>query len=163
MPLILSAYSLTIIKWWVDTSYSVHPDTRGHTGSTMSFGGGYFMGIAKKHKMNMKSSTKAELIGSNDALPQILWTQYSIEAHGFTIDKSIRFQDNLSAILLERNGMVSRSRQTKHIRVRYYFIKDQIYVGDIVVKHCPPGRYWQTISPSPCQVHFSGNSGQKYK
>ena len=38
MPLVLRAYSLTIIKWWVYASYSAHPDIRGHMGATMSFG-----------------------------------------------------------------------------------------------------------------------------
>ena len=33
--------------------------------------------------------------------------------------------------------MASRSKLEKHIRVRYYFIKNHISTGDIVVKHCP--------------------------
>ena len=33
--------------------------------------------------------------------------------------------------------MVSRSKLEKHIRVRYYFIKNHIYTGEIVVKHYP--------------------------
>ena len=57
MPLILRTYILTIIKWWVDASYAAHPDMRRHTGDTMSFGIGSITGIAKKHKINSKSST----------------------------------------------------------------------------------------------------------
>ena len=59
MPLILRADILTIIKWWVDASYAAHPYMRGHWGVTMSFGRGSVMGIAKKHKINVNSSTKA--------------------------------------------------------------------------------------------------------
>ena len=55
-------------------------------------------------------------------MPQILWTQYFIEAQGFNIDESVLFQDNLSAMLLERNRIASISKQTKHIRERYYFL-----------------------------------------
>ena len=40
-------------------------------------------------------------------------------------------------MLLERTRMMSRSKCAKHIRVRYYFIKDCISAGDIVVKHFP--------------------------
>ena len=35
--------------------------------------------------------------------------------------------------------MESISKRTKHIRERYYFIKDRISTGGIVVKHCPTG------------------------
>ena len=39
-------------------------------------------------------------------------------------------------MLLERNRMAFISKRTNNIRVRYYFIKEWIAVGDIVVKHC---------------------------
>ena len=97
----------------------------------MSFGRGSVTGIANKHKTNAKSSTEAELIGANDAKPQMLLTSYFVEAQGFTIDESVLFRENLSAMPLVN------SKRTKHIRVRYYFIKDWIAAGDIVVKHCP--------------------------
>ena len=70
-------------------------------------------------------------------MPQILWTQYFIKAQGFTVNKSVLFQDSLSAMILDWIGMESRSKQTKQIRVRYYLIKDYISTGDIVAKHCP--------------------------
>ena len=72
-------------------------------------------------------------------MPQLLWTRYFIKAKGFTVDESVLFQDNLSAMLFERNGMESRSKQKKHIRARYYFIKDFIYAGDISVKRFTTG------------------------
>jgi hypothetical protein len=43
MPLILSADSLTLLRWWVDAAYAVHHDCRGHTGAGMSFGQGMAM------------------------------------------------------------------------------------------------------------------------
>ena len=74
MSLILRADSLKIIKWLVDVSYAAHLDMKGHMLVTMFFGRGYVTCIAKKHKINVKSSTEAELIGADDALPQMLWT-----------------------------------------------------------------------------------------
>ena len=40
MPLILSADSLTLSRWWVDVAYAVNHDMKGHTGAGMSFGQG---------------------------------------------------------------------------------------------------------------------------
>ena len=68
MPLILRTDILTIIKWWVDASYDAHPDMRGHTRATMSFGIGSITGIAKNRKINAESSTEEDIIDDNDAL-----------------------------------------------------------------------------------------------
>ena len=36
--------------------------------------------ISKKQKLSTKNSTEAELIRADDAMPQILWTRYLLEA-----------------------------------------------------------------------------------
>jgi hypothetical protein len=43
----------------------------------------------------------------------------------------------MSAMLLETNGKESSSKRTKHINVRYFFIKDRVGAGEIKIKHCP--------------------------
>jgi hypothetical protein len=43
----LSADSLRNVRWWVDASYSVHPDMRSHTGGAMSLDRGVIYGISK--------------------------------------------------------------------------------------------------------------------
>jgi hypothetical protein len=137
MPLILKADSLNIIKWWVDASYVTHGDCRGHTGVTMSLGRGSVIGMLKKQKLNIKSSTECELVGVDDASPQMLWTRYFVEVQGYGVKTSILNQDNLSAILLEKKGRASSSKRNKYINVRYFFVKDRIASGDITVEHCP--------------------------
>jgi hypothetical protein len=141
LPLILRADNIHVIKWWVDASLATHDNCRGHTGGTMSLGKGLITGVSKKQKINTRSSTEAELVGADDMLPQIMWTRYFIEAQGFNVDESILYQDNLSAMLLEKNGKQSSSKRTKHIWVRYFFIRDRIVKknGDMSLKHCPTG------------------------
>jgi hypothetical protein len=78
-------------------------------------------------------------VGADDAIPQMMWTRYFLEAQGYKVNKCILNQDNMSAMLLETNGKQSNSKQTKHIRVRYFFIKDQVRNGNITLKHCPTG------------------------
>jgi hypothetical protein len=48
---------------------------------------------------------------------------------GYDMEPSLLYQDNMSAILLETNGRVSSSKRTKHIKVKYYLIKDKV-VGE---------------------------------
>ena len=40
-------------------------------------------------------------------------------------------------VLLEKNRKKYSTKNTKHINVRYYFIKDRVDTRDIVNKHCP--------------------------
>ena len=78
MPLILSADSLTLSRWWVDAAYAVHNNCWGHTGAGagMSFGQGMALSYSWKHQINTKSSTEAELVGVDDSLGYIRWARY---------------------------------------------------------------------------------------
>jgi hypothetical protein len=92
MPLTLEADNANLIKWWGDASYAVHPDMRSHTGGGMTLGRGIIYTTSTCQKLNTKRSTKAELVGVNDIMPQVLWTRYFLEAQGFDISDSIVFQ-----------------------------------------------------------------------
>ena len=54
-------------------------------------------------------------------------------------------------MLLERKGMEYIIKRTNHIRVVYFFIKDRIAVGNIVVKHCPTGEILEDQFIKPLQ------------
>ena len=135
--LTLSINAFNIIKWWIDTSYAPHVDCRSHTGGTMSLGKGCIYSTSCKQKINARSSTEAELIGVNDVLGQIIWSRNFITAQGYTLEPSTIYQDNKSAMLLEKNGVMSSSKRTKHINVRYYFIKDYVDRNEVQIIHCP--------------------------
>jgi hypothetical protein len=137
MPLKLSANGSGILKWWVDGSFAVHPNMRGHTGGGLSMGRGFPIATSSKQKLNTRSSTESELVAVDDCMPAIMWTRYFLEAQGYGVKENIVYQDNISAILLEKNGKSSSSKRTKHISVRYYFVTDRIKKGDISIEWCP--------------------------
>jgi Reverse transcriptase (RNA-dependent DNA polymerase) len=137
MPLTLEANGCNVVKWWVDASFAVHPDMRSHTGGVMMLGKGAIYGTSTRQKINTKSSTEAELVGVNDILPQALWTRYFLEAQGYAVDESVVYQDNKSTILLAENGKASSGKRTRHINIRYFFIKDRVASGEVKIKHCP--------------------------
>ena len=137
MPLTLEAESMQIVKWWVDASFAVHTDMKSHTGAVMTLGKGGIYGTSTRQRINTRSSTEGEPVGVNDAMPQILWTRYFLEAQGYDVRDSIIFQDNQSAILLEKNGKASSSKRTCHINIRYFFVTDRIEAKDVSVQYCP--------------------------
>ncbi len=137
LPLILEADSINVVKWWVDASFAVHHDMKSHAGGTMTLGKGMPYSTSVRQKLNTKSSTEAELVGVNDVLPQVLWTRYFLEAQGYNILESVIYQDNQSAILLEKNGRSSSSKRTRHINVCYFFVTDRVAANEVKIKYCP--------------------------
>jgi hypothetical protein len=134
--LTLSADNLNVIKWYVDASFAVHPDFKSHTGAVMTYGQGAIQSISRKQKLNTRSSTESELVGVDDASTPILWTKLFVEAQGHQIDKNIVYQDNKSAILLEKNGKKSSSKRTRALNIRYFFIADQVEKGNVEIQYC---------------------------
>jgi hypothetical protein len=151
LPLILSASSTGILKWWVDGSFAVHPEMRGHTGGGLSLGRGFPIVTSTKQKLNTRSSTETELVGVDDCMPAICWTRYFVESQGYEVQENIVYQDNQSAILLERNGKASSSKRTKHINIRYYFVTDRIKQQELTVEWCPTGDMVADFMTKPLQ------------
>jgi hypothetical protein len=125
------------IEWWVDASFAVHPDMRSHTGITMSLGKGSPISSSQKQKINTKSSTESELVGVDDAMPLVVWTQNFLKHQGCSVSDNIVYQDNQSSILLEKNGRASSGRRTRHINIRYFFVTDRVKRGDLRIEYCP--------------------------
>ncbi len=98
-----------------------------------------------------KSSTETELILFADKLADIIWMQYFIECQGYNINEYVVFQDNMSVLSLEKNGCVLSSKCTKHIKAKYFLIKDYSDAGEIDVKFCPTDEMWADVLTKPLQ------------
>ena len=110
---------------------------RSHTGGVLSLGQGATYSTSCRQKLGVKSSTEAELVGVSDIMAQVLWTRYFLEAQGFAVNDSIIYQDNQSAILMEKNGRASSSKRTRHINIRYFFVTDRVANGEVSIEYCP--------------------------
>jgi hypothetical protein len=75
-----------------------------------------------------------------------------MEAQGYQVEDNVLFQDNKSAILLEKNGKASSSKRTKHINIRYFFITDdRVKKGDVSLVWCPTGHMIGDFMSKPLQ------------
>ena len=70
-------------------------------------------------------------------MPSIFWTQLFLDTQGYDVTNNIIYQDNKSAIILEKNGKAYSGKRTNHINMRYFFMTDRIQKGDVLVKWCP--------------------------
>ena len=135
----------------VDSSHGVHWDRKGHIGAAMTLGNGAVISLSNKHKQNAKSSTEDEIYGADNALPKILWSLEFIRNQGYNMSHTLLYQDNRSAILLEVNGRLSSSKRTKHIKMKYSYIKDQIDRGEVKVEYKGTEDMWVDILTKPKQ------------
>ena len=76
----MSIDNLTNIGWWLDRSFGVRWDSKGHNGAMLSMGKGTIVNIARNHMINVASLTESELVSIADALGMILWCKYFMEA-----------------------------------------------------------------------------------
>jgi hypothetical protein len=157
--LTLSADDLRVVKWYVDASFLVHPDFKSHTCAVMTLGKGAMQSIARKQKLNMRSSMEGELVIVDNAATMILLTKLLLEAQGYDVDKNIVYQDNMSAILLETNGKRSSGKQTQALNIHYFFITDQVEKGNAQIEHCGTNNMVSDFLQSHCKARNSGNFG----
>jgi hypothetical protein len=47
------------------------------------------------------------------------------------------YQDKISTQLLINNGTFSSEKKTKHVKAKFFFIKDRVDNGEIEVIDCP--------------------------
>jgi hypothetical protein len=87
--------------------------------------------IRNMHRLDLKNTEDYDVI-----VVQVMWTRLFLEAQGYTSETTI-YQDNTSAMLMERNGTERSSKQTRHINIRYYYIKDCTDKRLLDIKYCP--------------------------
>ena len=109
MPMVLSRDGSGVIQWWVDGSHATHTNLHGHMGGCMSLSQGMIVMLSLKQKLNTRSSTETKLVATDDTMPLLLWANNFLQSQKYDFKGTILYQDNQSAILLERIGHLSSS------------------------------------------------------
>ena len=151
MPRVIGANGLDLMETYVDASYAVHPDMRGHTGGVLTLGRGIVQGKTTKQKLNTKSLTESELVGASDYIPWTVWAKRFLAEQGYKLRRNIFYQDNQSVMKMESNGQKSCGEKSRHILIRYFFIKDVLKRENIELIHCPTERMIADYYTKPLQ------------
>ena len=149
MGIVLEGTSLSVLAW-IDSSFAVHVNMRGHTGVVVGVGIGPIYCRSVTQKLNTTSSTESELVGFADELPKVLWVRNFMIAQGYKIGPATVYQDNQSTMALVKNGR-SKSERTRHIAIRYFFMADRVASGEISVEYMPTGDMLADILTKPLQ------------
>jgi hypothetical protein len=135
LHLTLHCASLDKLLWYIDGSYAIHQDMKGQSGAVLMTGGCVVLTKSNKQKLNTRSSTESELIAVDDVLPTVQWMMKFMEEQGYHLKTLIK-EDNRSTMLLMKNGRLSSGKRTKHLDIRYFYVKDLIDRGILSIEHC---------------------------
>ena len=135
---------------FTDASFGIHANFMSHTGATITLGGGPVFAKSSKQRLVTKSSTESELVGLSDSASQVIWTRNFLIAQGYDMAPAIIKQDNMSTLALAAKGR-STSERTRHVNIRYFFIKDRVTSGDLKLEYLPTAEMIADILTKPLQ------------
>ncbi|GJV18548.1 retrovirus-related pol polyprotein from transposon TNT 1-94 [Tanacetum coccineum] len=95
----------------------------------------HLVASAKKQSSVVMSSAKAEYVAVVGCCAQVLWIKSQLADYDVLYDKVPIFCDNTSSIAISNNPVLHS--RTKHINIRYHFIRDHILEGDIKLHFVP--------------------------
>ena len=122
---------------WVDASYNVHCDSKGHSGISITLGrhNAPLYCRSSKQKLVTRSSTEAELVAMDSAMIPIMDLIQLLKFFGWQDLPTIIFQDNISSIWFAQHN-VTRSGKMRHLLNRFHYISEQVQLGNITLIHC---------------------------
>jgi hypothetical protein len=135
---------------YIDASYGVHEDGKSHSGMAVCVASGPLLVKSTKQKIVTKSSTEAELIALSDMSSNVIWIRDFLIAQGYTLPPARVYQDNQSTIALVQRGS-SASERTRHVHIRYFWVKDRIDSNEIKIEYLPTDEMTADILTKPLQ------------
>jgi hypothetical protein len=117
-----------------DTDYAGCKIDRKSTRGTCQFLGRSMVSWASKKQNSVAlSTTEAEYIAAGHCCAQLLWMRQTLRDYGYKLSKVPLVCDNENAICMTDNPIVHS--RTKHIDIRYHFLRDHQQKGDIKIAY----------------------------
>jgi hypothetical protein len=138
-----SNYSITYdgssdsVCGYVDSDFAGDLDKRRSTsGYVFTLAGGPISWMSKLQNIVSLSTTEAEYMAASHACKEAIWLKGLLGEFGRMQDKVKVFCDSQSAIHLARNP--AYHSKTKHISIKYHFVRQVVDEGGVVEKPTTP-------------------------
>jgi hypothetical protein len=114
-----------------DTDYATTKvDRRSIGGSLTTVDGSLVQWVSKGHPIVTLSSTEAEYVEMTNTVKEVCFVQQILSELETNLTPAVICEDNTGAIFLATNSQVGM--RTKHIDVRYHFLRDKVEGGEVV-------------------------------
>ena len=92
-----------------------------------------FLGRSKRQNSVALSTAEVEYIAIGHCCAQLLWMRQTLRDYGYKLTKVHLLFDNESSIRMADNPV--EHIRTKHIAIRYHFLRDHQQKGDIEISY----------------------------
>ncbi|GJU97507.1 retrovirus-related pol polyprotein from transposon TNT 1-94 [Tanacetum coccineum] len=124
------------LKGYSDLDYAgCNMDKKRTSGAYQILGGKLVCWSAKKQQSVALSSAEAEYVVAAGCCANILWVKSQLSDYDIYYKMVPIFYDNTSSIAISNNPVLHS--RTKHIDIRYHFIRDHILKGDTELHFIP--------------------------
>jgi hypothetical protein len=122
---------------FADADFASDTETRRSvSGCIVMFGGGPVMWSSRRQGCVTLSTVEAEYVALCNVTQETMWIRQLLQDLGLPQrTPTVVYEDNQGAISLARGNQISR--RSKHIDVRFHFVRDQYEAGVIALEHCP--------------------------
>jgi hypothetical protein len=110
-------------------------DRKSTSGTCQFLGSSLVSCSSRKQSSVALSTTEAEYLATASCCSQLLWITYTLSDFGEECSHVPLMCDSTSAISVANNPVLHS--RTKHIEVRYHFLKDNVERGNIDLIHIP--------------------------
>jgi hypothetical protein len=133
---------------------------RKSTSGTCQFLGSYLVPWSSRKQSSVaQSTTEAEYVAAASCCSQLLWITYTMSDFGEEYAHVPLQCDSNSGISVAKNPMLHS--KTKHIEVRYHFLRDNVEKGKITLIHVPTHNQLADIFTKPLdQATFTRLQGE---
>ncbi|KAJ9541588.1 hypothetical protein OSB04_028094 [Centaurea solstitialis] len=125
-------------------------DRKSTTGGCHLLGGKLVSWTSKKQNSVSTSTAEAEYVAAGICCAQVLWLRNQLKDYDIQLSKIPIYCDNTSAIAIANNPVLHS--KTKHIEVRYHFIRDHVMNGDIELHFVPTEYQLADLFTKPLDV-----------
>jgi hypothetical protein len=150
------------LEGYADADGSMAEDRRAVSGYAFLVNGGAVSWSAKRQEIISLSTTESEYVAATYAAKEALWLRSLIsQLFEVPMDATTLFSDNQSAIALTKEHQYHA--RTKHIDIRFHFIRWIIEEGKLRLIYCPTNdMVADTLTkalPSAKVKHFASQLG----
>jgi hypothetical protein len=110
-------------------------DRKSTSGGCQLLGGRLTSWSSKKQQTVSISTAEAEYVSAASCCAQVLWMKHQLADYDLDFSKIPIMCDNTSAIAITHNPV--QHSKTKHIDIRYHFIRDHVMKGDVELYFIP--------------------------
>jgi hypothetical protein len=154
------------LEGYADADGSMAEDRRAISGYAFLIDGGAVSWSSKRQEIVSLSTTESEYVAATHGGKEALWLRSLIsEVFGTLTSPTTLFSDNQAAIALTRDHQYHP--RTKHIDVRYHWIRWVVEKGSIRLVYCPTDDMVADVLtkalPSAKVKHFAASLGLRAK